>query len=382
MAGYNWAEGLQGAGAWFSGNGPQYQYAKAQEQETAFLKDEKRREALIQDFATAYQLGSQGAWDSADRFLESREGFIKQLGGDTYHTTGIRQMMADPAQRATALQELEPYYIAHQMGQKAAGGPEGAKRTDVFKNGAVLQATSDGSIRLTTPNGEAIQPGQPGWQEAISAATGSGVQYAGEEAAARAYAQQGAQYQYAAPIAGAEAQARASVEAATAPQIARDVKAAETGAAAATELQGQQRSNSLALDTYNAAMSELEASLGNTETGPIAGRIPAVTAKAQIAEGTVAAIAPVLKQLFRSAGEGVFTDKDQALLMDMLPKRTDHPETIAAKKANIDAIVRAKLGGSPSAMPAARTTRHGGKLMVDAQGNKAMVYPDGTVEEM
>jgi hypothetical protein len=59
-------------------------------------------------------------------------------------------------------------------------------------------------------------------------------------------------------------------------------------------------------------------------------------------------MAPVLKQLFRSSGEGTFTDKDQDLLMEMLPTRKDKPEARAAKLANIDAIVRAKLGMSSS----------------------------------
>ncbi len=92
--------------------------------------------------------------------------------------------------------------------------------------------------------------------------------------------------------------------------------------------------------------------LARTMTGPIAGRIPAVTANQQIAEGGVAAMAPVLKQLFRVSGEGVFTDRDQALLLDMVPKRSDRPEAADAKMRNIDAIVRAKLGLPPEMAPA------------------------------
>lgn len=99
---------------------------------------------------------------------------------------------------------------------------------------------------------------------------------------------------------------------------------------------------------YEEARRGLIEGLEGTETGPIAGRIPAVTAAQQTAEGGVAAMAPVLKQLFRVAGEGIFTDRDQALLLDMVPKRTDEPEARAAKMANIDAIVRAKLGMSGS----------------------------------
>lgn len=96
--------------------------------------------------------------------------------------------------------------------------------------------------------------------------------------------------------------------------------------------------------TYQQAKSGLLKSLAGTETGPIAGRIPAVTTAQQTAEGGVSAMAPVLKQLFRVAGEGTFTDKDQELLMNMVPTRTDRPEARQQKIDNIDNIIRAKLG--------------------------------------
>lgn len=106
------------------------------------------------------------------------------------------------------------------------------------------------------------------------------------------------------------------------------------------------RLKSQAMAQYEAARDGLVSGLSGTNTGPIAGRLPAVTEGQQIAEGSVAAMAPVLKQLFRSAGEGVFTDRDQALLMEMLPRRTDLPAAAEAKLRNIDAIVKAKLGSA------------------------------------
>lgn len=98
------------------------------------------------------------------------------------------------------------------------------------------------------------------------------------------------------------------------------------------------------VNMYVKARDGLMKGLSGTETGPLAGRVPAVTVGQQIAEGGVAAMAPVLKQLFRVAGEGVFTDRDQALLLDMVPKRTDEPQAAAVKMQNIDDIVSAKLG--------------------------------------
>ena len=55
-------------------------------------------------------------------------------------------------------------------------------------------------------------------------------------------------------------------------------------------------------------------------------------------------MAPVLKQMFRSSGEGTFTDSDQKLLMNMIPKRTDTAEAIKSKLEFLDNMVNAKLG--------------------------------------
>ncbi len=137
-------------------------------------------------------------------------------------------------------------------------------------------------------------------------------------------------------------------------------------AKSAVETEAKRRSlqveNNRSFDLYEAAMQGVTEGLGGTTTGPLMGRLPAVTADQQKAEGAVSAIAPILKQLFRSAGEGTFTDKDQELLLAMIPTRTDHAEARNWKIANIDRIIREKLGqpadgvqqaGAP--MPAPRT---------------------------
>lgn len=98
-----------------------------------------------------------------------------------------------------------------------------------------------------------------------------------------------------------------------------------------------------AYNLYQTARQGLLDGLRGTNTGPIMGRVPAFTSGQQIAQGGVAAMAPVLKQLFRVAGEGVFTDRDQQLLLDMIPTRTANPDAITTQMENIDNIVRAKL---------------------------------------
>jgi hypothetical protein len=78
-------------------------------------------------------------------------------------------------------------------------------------------------------------------------------------------------------------------------------------------------------------------------------------------------MAPVLKQMFRESGEGVFTDRDQDMLIAMLPTRIDHPEAAKAKMQGIDAIVRAKLGQGQQSAPQQSAPQ---TMRFDAQGNQ------------
>lgn len=126
---------------------------------------------------------------------------------------------------------------------------------------------------------------------------------------------------------------------------------AERRATQAADSEANQRKNSAAFGTYQAAIGQLEQAASKTSTNPIAGIIPAVSANAQIMEGAINTMAPVLKEMFRQAGEGTFTDKDQELLLNMVPTRKDHPEAVKAKLDMIDNLVRAKLQQSPAKKP-------------------------------
>jgi len=143
--------------------------------------------------------------------------------------------------------------------------------------------------------------------------------------------------------AGGKRAAEAAVDIQTKPQIEAAVTTAKETAKSGVDQAVTAKGNSVAMNVYETGMNNLLKALGDTTTGPVAGRIPAVTASQQIAEGAQAAMAPILKQMFRDAGEGTFTDRDQEMLIQMLPTREDHPEAAKAKIQGIDAIVRAKL---------------------------------------
>lgn len=141
---------------------------------------------------------------------------------------------------------------------------------------------------------------------------------------------------------------------------ARQEAMVKEGAKAAAGAAETERSNTAAYSAYDSGMRALAESLGKTTTGPVAGLLPAFSDDQRIADGAIAAMAPILKQMFRSAGEGTFTDNDQKLLMDMIPTRQDGPAVQKAKFRNIDAIVRAKLGVSEDGTPVAPPQQDGG----------------------
>lgn len=128
-------------------------------------------------------------------------------------------------------------------------------------------------------------------------------------------------------------------------EIAAEVKIAQEQAKLDVKAKFQAEENIKTFKVFEIALDNLTKSLGGTSlTGPFAGRIPATTTASQIAESAKAVMLPTLKQIFRQAGEGTFTDADQRALEGLLPSRK---QTKAAQLATMDVvekIVRAKLG--------------------------------------
>jgi len=150
---------------------------------------------------------------------------------------------------------------------------------------------------------------------------------------------------------------------------------ARAASTAGVDLQKEQVGREGTLGVWRVAREGLLRGLAGTSTGPVQGLIPAITARQQIAEGAIAAVSPVLKQLFRSAGEGVFTDRDQQLLNDMIPKRIDHPETVASKMQMIDAIIEAKLAAPTSIPSPTRSELPQQRPVQNGEWGKATVVP-------
>ena len=115
--------------------------------------------------------------------------------------------------------------------------------------------------------------------------------------------------------------------------------AAAEGAANATAM-----ANGPLRDQFEFGFSALEQALGGTgQTGKILGNIPGLTTGAQIADNAKALLLPIMKSVFRGAGEGVFTDKDQETLEAMLPTRSMTPEAASQALDSVKMLVSLKL---------------------------------------
>ena len=127
------------------------------------------------------------------------------------------------------------------------------------------------------------------------------------------------------------------------PEVAEAVQLATLQAKDAADLFVENRGNNRALAVYDTSIDTVRSAFDKASTGPIAGWFTAMGANNQMAKASVAMMGPLMKDIFRSAGEGTFTDGDQALLMSMLPSTSDKPEAVAFKLEFMDKIIRSKL---------------------------------------
>jgi hypothetical protein len=128
------------------------------------------------------------------------------------------------------------------------------------------------------------------------------------------------------------------------PAVTTANKRAEAGVKSEVEAAERTRLNNITYTAWENGITELGRALGQTNTGPGLGWLPAISENQQKADQALASMAPLLKEVFRQAGEGTFTKDDQQILLDMLPDRGSHSGVIQYAINNINNIVRTKLG--------------------------------------
>lgn len=325
---------LSGFSAGVNGTLPQFVQARTNEAEVQRqARDEARKNLLLANRGALVDLQA-GRVDNARAIIESSAGLVPQEEVsrlvtmlDRGDTQGVMAELAHLDKRAVATGIIEP--IAGSEANKAqfAGNESYVDEAGNYFIATRVADPMTGETRAAlSPVGHS-EP-QKGRVRPVNNLGLTAQQIPGQKA----------------NEAAAVASATAAVELKTMPELRAAVRGAEEAAAAAVKANEQQKTDQGAYTVWETGMGSLIGAFDETLTGPVVGWLPAVTTNQQIAVGAVAAIAPVLKQLFRASGEGVFTDRDQQLLLDMAPTRKDTPEAAAWKIQNIDRIIRAKLG--------------------------------------
>ena len=81
-------------------------------------------------------------------------------------------------------------------------------------------------------------------------------------------------------------------------------------------------------------------------TGSLQGNLPAASQSSRMFETARTQMLPLLKDVFRKAGEGTFTEGDQRILTDLIPDRTMDAQEFDAAVRRLDAVVAMKAGDS------------------------------------
>ena len=115
------------------------------------------------------------------------------------------------------------------------------------------------------------------------------------------------------------------------------------GTAEAKNIEDRER-KSVIKDQVEFAFNNLATTLKSTgQTGILFGNLPAMTSAAQIADQAMRLVFPILKDLNRGPGEGVFTDKDAEALIGMLPTRSMNKDVAAQALDNVKNLMMLKL---------------------------------------
>lgn len=317
---------------------------------------EEREVALFQDARTVNTFLKANQPEQALNFLSGRLADVERLGGDSRDTAEIAGLIAQgnipgaielldltdqlAVQQGILVDPIDREIKAAKLKTTLAGGAESAdirgfKKLMKIANLSSKEEKEAARVKLR------LSPGAVG----SSAQTISADQQLTEDVsrsqaaidAAKETAKLGAQLKLKPAI-----QRATTLATAEANLIADDNKVA--------------KSNEKALNVYDVGIKSLADSLSKTTTGPFIGKMPALTSSAQSAEGAIAIMAPLLKKIFREAGEGSFSDADQALLVAMIPSRTDRPAAVKFKLNTIDLVIKAKLGPQTTGQQPATTT--------------------------
>lgn len=260
--------------------------------------------------------------------LQGKRDFLQKTAGQTPFTIDDDLLAMDDETLQNSINITAPRYLSKEQVGILQGKDPNATAAQRERAELIKQASSDDPVVAKSARiALGLDP----------RATGSAQQTIAERGTAEEVAK------VAETIEGGKEQGKLMAQLKLEPQVKAAVQTASLAAQAEADSLAEKKSNDAAWKVYELGLTNLADSLGKTATGPGIGLLPALTSEAQTADGAVALMAPLLKQIFRTSGEGTFTDQDQKMLMAMVPTRSDSPEARKSKLSAIDSVIRAKL---------------------------------------
>lgn len=340
---------------------------------------------------------------AAMQALDRRVAKIRERGGDPSDTLGLMQQLEDGDLKGVLAQLEAPISAAQQLGIINDMTPAGMR--EFTQKTAGLTDEQKQQARLIDLGLAPRMTGSSQITIAQQGLTPSVAQSQADIAGAKAGAEEGAKLDQqatkapgiAGDVAAAESEAKKSVELKYGPQIASAIRLAEENAKAKGETLTDLARAEAAMPSLNTAVAQLK-ELAPIATSTLGGKIWDVAVKESgfgATEGLKAKagfisivnnqVLPLLRQTFGAA----FTAKEGETLRDAMANPDASPEEkivqldsfIAQKKRDIESK-KAELKSYGGAGRQENSGKQGGKLMIDANGNKAMVYPDGSFEEV
>lgn len=139
----------------------------------------------IDEESAKLRTGTGIAGTEALRNAKARDGAITLIKNQMPTMKESERVQAELLIEGLRSGSLEPKDI---YGNMAKGGPfkadAGTQKSVVYKDGSVLRVGRDGSVTMTTPDGNELQSGDSGYAEATKSARDSGVAYAADVAGA------------------------------------------------------------------------------------------------------------------------------------------------------------------------------------------------------
>ena len=293
-------------------------------QESLGARDIQATNSLIKDARAGLDLLGRGDTQGFIAFADNRLAALSRMGANTQQTQAIRDMVASGDING-AISRLSA--LTASVDQAKNMGPTGAMRE---RDALLEQAKSEDKLIRETAEIALGYRARPVGSAMTTLASGSQE----DKAAFTDLTEQ---------VGYSKNKGKLLAEFKLKPEVAKAVQLATLQAKDAADLSIENRSNDKALGVYEASIDTVRSAFDKASTGPIAGWFAAMGANNQMAKASVAMMGPLMKDIFRSAGEGTFTDGDQALLMSMLPSTSDKREAVAFKLEFMDKIIRSKL---------------------------------------